>query len=866
MTGHAPSWMARLLGRAARVVRALVALGALLVLAVGVPLVLLEWGTWPITGVPTWEQVRDLPTAVATDDGIFAVVTVALWGAWLAFVSAVVVEVVAQVRGDGRRATLGIGGPLQGMAHYLVSSVVSVAPLAVSTALATPSTLDAHEPAGFGTTAALTAAPAQPGDPGAPPAAAPSPADAAAATITVARGDTPWSIAQTHLGDGARWREIWEANRGRPQPDGAVWTDADAPIMPGWVLAVPGGHSRAAGDAVPEEAAPLLRLAAQEDPARGEVTVAPGDNFWVIAEAQLAAAWGRPPTDAEIVPYWQELIDRNHDRLVPPGDPDLVFPGQVFVTPATPADRDTTRPADPAPAATDSKTDAPAPEVPAPEVPAPDAPAPDAPAPEVPASDAPASEASDGPATTDPAPPPVEGGAGGGDLGAGEPGGAGGAGGTAAVVEPDDAPIGHTTTSEDVRSRRQAAEADASGSGGPDAPATGESHDAGDERSAPVGLIGGGLAVAGALVLLERRRRAQQRHRRRHRAVPLPTGDARDGERRLRRGADVAGARLLDVMLRAAAAGAGATGLPVMRWVEVSADAVVLVLVEPSPAPPGFVALDATRWMSSAGPEELAAVAGHAAAPAPALVPVGTTEDGADVLMELESSGAVTVHGPEDDVHGLLRAITVAAATALWSDQPRIVPVGLDEQLDRLPGVASAASLGEALALAEAHAERAEAALRSLRCPTLGQARAVGATPEAWDPLIVVAAVPPRDGEEQRRVGALAGRRNGAVGLVTRPGIEGGQTGRALAIDERGWLRIEGVDHVVRPRHLSSDEVRGLVDLLEGATRRIDVHRDEAVVELAPRRPAPADRAPPQPEGSPGSSDGGLGQPGESLE
>ena len=63
-------------------------------------------------------------------------------------------------------------------------------------------------------------------------------------------------------------------------------------------------------------------------------TVKPGQCFWSIAESVLAERWGRAPTDAEIVPYWQRLIDANRHQLAHRDDPDLVFPGQVFVVPA----------------------------------------------------------------------------------------------------------------------------------------------------------------------------------------------------------------------------------------------------------------------------------------------------------------------------------------------------------------------------------------------------------------------------------------------------------------------------------------------------------------------------------------------------
>jgi nucleoid-associated protein YgaU len=62
-------------------------------------------------------------------------------------------------------------------------------------------------------------------------------------------------------------------------------------------------------------------------------TVEPGQCFWSIAEAVLSRAWGRPPTDAEIVPYWRRLIDANRGSLAHPRDADLIYPGQVFDVP-----------------------------------------------------------------------------------------------------------------------------------------------------------------------------------------------------------------------------------------------------------------------------------------------------------------------------------------------------------------------------------------------------------------------------------------------------------------------------------------------------------------------------------------------------
>jgi nucleoid-associated protein YgaU len=63
-------------------------------------------------------------------------------------------------------------------------------------------------------------------------------------------------------------------------------------------------------------------------------TVKPGECFWTIAERVLSDHAGRAPSDAEIVPYWRRLIDANRLELAQRDNPDLIFPGQVFVVPA----------------------------------------------------------------------------------------------------------------------------------------------------------------------------------------------------------------------------------------------------------------------------------------------------------------------------------------------------------------------------------------------------------------------------------------------------------------------------------------------------------------------------------------------------
>lgn len=71
-------------------------------------------------------------------------------------------------------------------------------------------------------------------------------------------------------------------------------------------------------------------------PSTPDHTVVRGECFWSIADDALTQEWGRSPTDAEIVPYWRKLIERNRYLLVDRSNPDLIYPGQVFELPPTP--------------------------------------------------------------------------------------------------------------------------------------------------------------------------------------------------------------------------------------------------------------------------------------------------------------------------------------------------------------------------------------------------------------------------------------------------------------------------------------------------------------------------------------------------
>ena len=121
------------------------------------------------------------------------------------------------------------------------------------------------------------------------------PADGASPgpTVTVEANTTAWKLAETHLDEGSRWKEILDLNRGTRLGDGTVFTQGTQTIPPGSTLRLPAGVR-------PGPAATSHR---KQAPA-GNYTVKPGDTLWDISEVRLedpTRTWrstASPPTSS----------------------------------------------------------------------------------------------------------------------------------------------------------------------------------------------------------------------------------------------------------------------------------------------------------------------------------------------------------------------------------------------------------------------------------------------------------------------------------------------------------------------------------------------------------------------------------------
>jgi hypothetical protein len=229
----------------------------LLVLTAGVPVALVA-----VIGAPAPHATPVLSLLTHRLD-IFAILricSVVVWLAWLQLVFCVVAEVRAAVRNSGMPARVPLASGMQTAVHRLVTTALLA--FTAATAL-TPAFAHASPPraASVVSTAAPSGVPSPAVDhaerlpavadqPGvdhkgtehhalAGHRAGPRSEKIYAVQPPVGRfHESLWEIAQTHLGDGRRYHEIFELNKDRMQPDGSRLTIASL-IRPGWILRMP---------------------------------------------------------------------------------------------------------------------------------------------------------------------------------------------------------------------------------------------------------------------------------------------------------------------------------------------------------------------------------------------------------------------------------------------------------------------------------------------------------------------------------------------------------------------------------------------------------------------------------------------------
>jgi Bacterial transcriptional activator domain len=238
-------------------VRAFGAFLALAVLVVGVPGALLYF-----IGSPFPHHFdSDLVQQPITSETFINTLAVVVWLAWAQFTACVLVEARAAVSGIGMPSRVPGSGASQLLARQLIAALLLVG---VSTAGLIPGLsqlgqqhqtqpqartnigVSAQQTPGHQHTRPAAAASAQQQGGGRQAAAVQGPGQSAQKATKFYRISPPegrhhdslWEIAQRHLGDGRRYKEVYELNKDRVQPDGSKLSQASL-IRPGWVMEMP---------------------------------------------------------------------------------------------------------------------------------------------------------------------------------------------------------------------------------------------------------------------------------------------------------------------------------------------------------------------------------------------------------------------------------------------------------------------------------------------------------------------------------------------------------------------------------------------------------------------------------------------------
>lgn len=288
---------------------AVAAAGLIGILVAGVPALLLA-----LTRALPLELDHLGSRLLSPDDGGLLLLTIAAiaWASWAVTVLSLLVEAWSVVRCRPTRRLRGLGAP-QRLAAALIGMLLL-------NGVASPAMAAMPDPPGVALGAAARAAAssqervdgAEPVEPGRADRTEPAlPRVAQLPTVLTHRHDTLWGLAEKHLGDGNRYPEIIDLNRGLEQPDGRALQPGGR-IYPGWTLLLPADAAVA--------------------PHRDHVVHA-GESLWSIAEDEL----GRGAEYPAIFEANRGIPQQAGGALA---DPDVILPGWVLHVPGDATVRD----------------------------------------------------------------------------------------------------------------------------------------------------------------------------------------------------------------------------------------------------------------------------------------------------------------------------------------------------------------------------------------------------------------------------------------------------------------------------------------------------------------------------------------------
>src|SRR6266566_4041458 len=285
----------------------------LVALTVGVPIALVT-----VVGLPLPHSLPKLSALTSQLDinAILRILSVIVWLAWIQLVWCVLVEIKAAASHAEARPKVPLAGATQSLAHRLVTAALL---LFTAAAALTPAVIShgpprpAHSVSAQLTPAQLTPAQVTPAIPVTPagltaaqvPQSHHTPNADKMYTVNPPVGrfhESLWEIAQNHLGDGRRYREIFELNQNRVQPDGSKLTIASL-IRPGWTLLMPkDAHGPGIAAVTPKLAGELGLTGHPSQRATPEPELPAGQA--PAGSVRDHGIWASPATPAQQAPGW----------------------------------------------------------------------------------------------------------------------------------------------------------------------------------------------------------------------------------------------------------------------------------------------------------------------------------------------------------------------------------------------------------------------------------------------------------------------------------------------------------------------------------------------------------------------------------
>ena len=218
------------------------------------PAVLLQFTGNPLNPPGTLRSTSAFQQQI-DDHAVVYLVALAIWLYWLHLLGCFITQTLQQAWGSNIRMPLPrllFGANALVASHLVAAILLSGSGSTLTPAPHIPTVVSTWQPASADPTSSGTTTLPSEADLELLATAATTPARPTGAKSTAATSyiscrvlpphgghhDTMWGIAERHLGDGMRWRDIYALNEGRVMPDGQRLTRASL-IRPGWILHLP---------------------------------------------------------------------------------------------------------------------------------------------------------------------------------------------------------------------------------------------------------------------------------------------------------------------------------------------------------------------------------------------------------------------------------------------------------------------------------------------------------------------------------------------------------------------------------------------------------------------------------------------------